>query len=82
MARSPSLVEHGTRVWLRLVRPAVLQPEGEQGAGAHGLAGVRQQMPWHGGVADHRVAPVVERDQFGQQLGAQATAVAGDGIDP
>ena len=58
------------------------EPEGEFGADPDGLAGFVEEVVGYVSVADDGEAPVVEGDQFGEDLGAQLPAVAGDGVDP
>jgi hypothetical protein len=48
---------------------------------ACGPASDRSQFRWNRFAVDHGVSPFVERDGFGQQLGAVAVGVARDGID-
>ena len=48
------------------------------------VAARRAWASWHSGMSpgnQDRVAPVVEGDAFGEQLGAEAVAVAGDHVD-
>src|SRR6476469_9057934 len=56
------------------------QAQGELWARLGGLASVREQGGRDRLAVDDRVAPFVELDSLGQQLGAQAVAAAGDGI--
>src|ERR1035441_1361695 len=60
---------------------AVLQPQREPGAQLDGGCGFGAKRGRHVAAGEHRVTPVVERDQLGQQLGAQAASVTGDRID-
>ena len=47
----------------------------------NGAAGVPSRLGAHPRVLDDRVAPLVEADALGQELGAHAGAVTGDGVD-
>src|SRR6478736_6559488 len=64
-------------------RPAladIAQAQGERGARAHGALGVLAQLGPDLAV-DDRIAPVVEPDALGQQLGAQTVAGTRDRVD-
>jgi hypothetical protein len=58
------------------------EAEREPGAGHRRPRGAGQQVTRHGADADDGKTPAVARDHFGEHLGAQAAAVAGDGVDP
>src|SRR3954469_2430720 len=60
---------------------AGLQQQGEGWAGGLGAAGELDELRRDRVRVDDRVAPVVEADVLGQQLGAQPVAVAHDRID-
>src|ERR1019366_1760354 len=57
---------------------AALEPQREPGAQLDGGCGFGAKRGRHVAAGEHRVTPVVERDQLGQQLGAQAASVTGD----
>ena len=64
----------------------VARPAARAGARAAGIArrrarASRSQSVGHGAVGDDRVAPLVERDQLREQLGAVAVGVAADRVD-
>ncbi len=61
---------------------AALEPERKLRAYPDGLAGGWLQAGGHVAGGDDREAPVVQTDQLGEDLGAQAAPVAGDGVDP
>ena len=65
---------------------AAARPAARAGARAAGIArrrdrASRRRPARHGAVGDDRVAPLVQRDQLGQQLGAVAVGVAADRVD-
>ena len=60
----------------------VVKPECEPGAEPDRLGGLIEKTGRYFGVAYDREAPVVEGDQLGQRLSAQAPAIAGDEVDP
>ena len=62
-------------------RTSRAEPEGQHRADGDGAAGVVEERVRDAAVADDRVAPVVEVDQLGEQLGAHPVAVAGDPVD-
>ena len=58
-----------------------LEQQGEGRARVGGPARVRDQLRWHLGAVNDRVAPVIEAYAFGQMLRAQSVRYAGDWID-
>src|SRR6266567_4274551 len=60
---------------------SVLQPQREHRAGAHRAFCQRQQVVAEGCLIHDRVAPVVTLDALGDELCAEAVAVAPDRVD-
>src|SRR5438309_5839986 len=57
------------------------QAESDHRALLDGTFRVREQAVVDGRLVDDRIAPVVECDALGEELGAHAPPVAGDGVD-
>ena len=57
------------------------QPEGKNRTDGHCPPGVVEEIVRDGARRDDRIAPVIELDQLGQQLGAHPVPVAGDPVD-
>jgi hypothetical protein len=70
------------RIWPCSCVNGAFEPEGEFGADPDGFAGFVEEVVGYVSVANDGEAPVVEGDQFGEDLGAQFPAVAGDGVEP
>src|SRR5207302_1746315 len=77
-SRSSVAMASGRRSALPIGSHYAFQTEGDNGAGLDGPAGMGQEAAVDGRVVDDRIAPVVERDALGEQLGAEAVAVAPD----
>ena len=60
---------------------ALLDQQRQRGTGGDGAASEVFEVKGDRGRVDDRVAPVVEADDFGKQLGAETVTVAGDGVD-
>src|ERR1041384_142219 len=68
--------------WLTTSLPGGgLQLEGQHRAEGDGALGVPGQVPRDRFWRDHRVAPLVQSNQLGHQLGAQPVAVAFNHVD-
>ncbi len=71
----------GSATYLPLLMLALArEPERQRRTGVNGASRVAGQI-WRHAVMDDRVAPFVERDQLGQQVGTQPVSCAGDPVD-
>jgi hypothetical protein len=60
---------------------ALLDEQGECRAGTSGALGMLDELLGDRAPVDDRVAPLVERDHLGQQLGTHPVGLAGDRVD-
>jgi hypothetical protein len=58
-----------------------LEGERERRARCDGAARQGLEVVWNVGIVDDRVAPVVEPDELGQELGAETVPFAGNRVD-
>src|SRR6516164_5023442 len=66
---------------LQLLPPRSVEAQGQPWARSDGAAGLGAKVAGDVLVRDHRVAPLVERHQLRQELGAVAVGVAANRID-